>query len=160
MNRWAKAAVQGAACGLVFGVVMLAGGRLWQPQSAAAQAKEPAVPDVVRARRFEVVDAAGKERALLAVYPDGNLGLMLFDAARKLRALLALHPEGDPGLMLFDAAGKVRGVLAVRPGGGRGPGLVLLDAAGKVRAGLGVDPDGNGSFKLFDKDGKVMWQAP
>ena len=52
MKPWAEAAVQGAACGLVLGIVLLIGGGLWQP-------------DVVRARHFEVVDAAGKMRVAL-----------------------------------------------------------------------------------------------
>jgi hypothetical protein len=97
-----KAAVQGAACGLMLGLVVLIGGRLWQPQVAAAQGWQ-----VVRATRFEAVDAAGKVRALLSVPPDRSPSLELFDAAGKARASLSLDPEDRPGVMLLDAAGKV-----------------------------------------------------
>jgi hypothetical protein len=54
----------------------LAGGRLWQPGVATAQAKQSAVAEVVKARRFEVVGGAGNTRALLIVS-----GLFLRDAA-------------------------------------------------------------------------------
>ncbi len=120
MRPWAKAAVQGAACGLVLGLVLLIGGRVWQP----------AVPDVVKARRFEVVDAAGKIRASLGVLPSGAPGLGLSDAAGDLRVTLAVNADGGPNLALFDAAGKLRVALGVNPG--RPPFLGLLDAAEKV----------------------------
>ena len=80
MSSWTKAAVQGAACGLVFGLVLLAGGRMWQPQVAAAQVEQPAVAEVVKARRFEMVDAAGNRRATLNLAPDGSPGLALGNA--------------------------------------------------------------------------------
>jgi hypothetical protein len=69
MKLWTKAAVECAACGVAFGVVLVIGGPLWQAPPVAVQA--PAVPDVVRARRFELVDAAGKPRAELAVGVEG-----------------------------------------------------------------------------------------
>jgi len=184
MNPWAKAAVQGAACGLVFGAVVLIGGRLWQPQV-------PAVAEEVRARRFEVVDDAGKLRALLAVRPDGGPGLVLYDAAETNRAILFERENGEaylglcdaagttraslsvtkdsqPGLDLYDAAGKVRARLTLAGGS---PVLALADAAGNERATLGstileVVKTGEerrraeSSLVLFDKDGKVMWKVP
>jgi len=56
MNGWAKAALEGAACELMIGVVLVAGGRVWRPANVGAQAERPAVAEVVRARRLEVVD--------------------------------------------------------------------------------------------------------
>jgi len=129
---------------------VLIGGRLWWPQSAAAQA--PAVPDVVRARRFEVVDAAGKPRAVLRVYSDGSPGLAFSDAAGKARAVLGVFSDGSPGLSFSDAAGKARAVLGVLHDGG--PSLAFRDAAGKVRAAMHMTEDGNPSLRLEDKNGK------
>lgn len=62
--------------------------------------------DVVRARRFVLVDAAGEVRASLAVRPDGAPGLILLDAAGKPRVVLAVRSDGAPHLTLFDAAGN------------------------------------------------------
>jgi hypothetical protein len=188
MKLWTKAILQGAACGLVLGMVLLIAGRAWWPQVAAAQAEKPAVAEVVRARRFEVVDAGGKMRALLTLR-DGNPSLMFSDAAGEVRVHLTLL-DGNPSLSFSDAAGKSRVELSVFEGH---PHLVFYDAAGKVRADLSVF-DGNPSLELsdkagvsravlgatslntiktgevttrpesslvlFDKDGKVMWIAP
>ena len=158
MKPWAKAAVQGAACGVMFGLVVLIGGRLWHPATVAAQAKEPAVAEVVRARRFEMVDAAGKARAVLSVLPDGRTGLLLVDAGGKGRVILRLHSDGTPVLALYDAAGKERASLSLLPDGS--PALGFHDAAGKTRAALSVRPDGTSTLVLADAAGKVIWKAP
>jgi hypothetical protein len=89
-----------------------------------------AVQEVVRAKRFEVVDDQGRSRALLSVLPDGSPGLTLYDGAGKQRAGLGLLPDGTPRLALHDAAGKQRAGLTVLPDGS--PGLALFDAAGKA----------------------------
>ena len=135
MKPWAKATLQGAACGLMFGMVLLMGGRLWQPQVAAAQAKQPAVPDVLRAGRFEVVDAAGKVRASLGLGTDGTPLLAVYDAAGKARAGMTVLPDGSPALGLRDAAGKRRAVMM-------------------------VDRDGSPALDLRDAEEKVIWKAP
>jgi hypothetical protein len=146
MKPWTKAAVQGAACGLVLGMVVLTGGRLWQPQVAAAQAKQAAVPDVVRARSFEVVDAAGKPRAGLDVLSDGRSGLQLHDAAENPRAALVLTQDGSTSLRLADKAGTERAVLGVSS-------LKTVETR-EVR----VRPES--SLVLFGKDRNVMWNVP
>jgi len=66
MKALTKAAVQGAACGLVIGTVLLVGQRVSHPVTAAAEA--PTVAEVVRARSFELVDKEGKIRASLDVF--------------------------------------------------------------------------------------------
>lgn len=181
MNPWAKRAVQGAVCGLAFGLVLLVGGRLWRLQTATAQAKEPAVAQVVKARRFEVVDAAGKLRVTLGMNPNGapsvmvfdgagrpRAGLMvgpgegsilgLYDVAGKPRVALGMNPDGSLGLGMRDAAGETRAALAVRPD--VGPVLGLYDAAGKARASLTMRPDGSPGLTLRDAVGKAIWKAP
>ena len=74
MNALTKAAVQGAACGLMIGVVLLVGACMSRPQAAATQPKEADVSGVVRARSLEIVDAGGKVRLHLGEQPDGHLG--------------------------------------------------------------------------------------
>jgi hypothetical protein len=93
MNGVTKAAVQGAACGLMVGAVLLVGGRVWRPATVVAQAKQAAVADVVRARRFEVVDPAGSVRARL----DSSAGvtaLALYGTGERVAASLSFSPLG------------------------------------------------------------------
>lgn len=154
MKPWAKAAVQGGACGLMLGLVLLIGGRVWQP---------PTVADVVRARLFEVVDAAGK--ASTVVSPSY---LSLYDAAGNLRMSLSTD-AGMPRLWLYDATPAVRVSLGLTARGS--PSLEFRDKSGKSRAVLGstsletrrtaeatMRPES--SLVLFDQDEKVIWKAP
>lgn len=64
-------------------------------------------PEVLRARRIEVVDAAGRTRISLGTAPDGTSWLGLQDAAGEIRAGLAVFPDGSPRLTLWDAAERV-----------------------------------------------------
>lgn len=213
MNTLTKATVQGAACGLMMGVVLLAGWRVWRPATMGSPAT--AVADVVRARKFEMVDTAGKVRARLEDFsgpqlalsddkgqlrvtlgsgPGGSVALHLRDEQGQGRVVLSFisglsggpslslrdsegkeqaglytFSRGQPSLFMQDGAGKWRAALGL-DGGGR-PSLTLSDAAGNPRAVLGVTSTvtiktgqtttrPESSLVLFDKDGKVMWQAP
>ena len=154
MKLWAKTAVQGAACGLAIGSVLLIGGRLWRPQVGAAQGKEPAVAEVVKARRFEVVDPAGKTRVRLDAGNGGSSGLDLYDAEGKMRVRLRVDPVGTGVLDFWDAGGKSRAFLYLRALDGQ-PGLSLSDAAGKMRAHLSVSRHVGPSLILCDQAGKM-----
>ncbi len=112
MNPWARATVQGAACGLMFGLVVLIGGRVWQPSSAVF---EQVKTRYVTTRSLVLVNAAGQVRASLSMFPDLAVDetgsqeipqLILSDAAGKTRLLLGVLPGGDPFLSLWDAAGN------------------------------------------------------
>ena len=78
--------------------------------------------------------------------PDGSPSLDLRDAAGKTRADLSLYPDGTPALDLSDAAGKVRAVLGITS--------TEVVRTGEERR------RSESSLVLFDKDGKVIWQAP
>jgi len=140
----------------------------------ATSQQEEVTAKVVRAERFEVVDAKGEVRAVLAVREDGTPHLALFDADGQVRAIVAVLPSGTPDLYLCDADGKPRASLAVwedgpsltlRDAKGKdratlelsrdwGPILWLDDAAGKTRLELGLGlPDGNPILSLADKEG-------
>lgn len=135
---------------------------------------DDATPDVVRARRFELVDAEGRMRAALgflvtgdpalrlfdaagntqaqlSVDDEGNLALVLCDAAEKPRASLMVLDDGVPGLFLYDAAGEEQAQLSVPADGG--PGLWLRGAAGGTRALLCVPADGGPALRLYDAKG-------
>ena len=116
---------------------------------AAAQGAK--VQDEVLARKFMLVDEAGKVRASLdlntasPLEPELTPGLELYDAAGKWRAGLCLGEDGSPALALYDAAGKwgPEGWDARTP-----------------RANLGVGPDGSPGLTLNKADGEVLWKAP
>ncbi len=132
--------------------------------------EEPGVAEVVKARRFEVVDAAGKVRAALGLLPLGEAALVLYegstrpseDAAGKvgtMRAILHLDPDGRPFLRLLDAPpGKAAVNLGVRRDGM--PDLVLWDPAGNQRVSLSVTRHGPALILWDAAAQKPVWQAP
>ena len=167
-----------------------------------AQAKQRPMPDVVRARGFEVVDARGNVRVDIDMGPVGEPWLVLRDNSGKRRATLELI-MGDPmltlsdakferarlssyssgrwGLDFSDATGRYRAGLGIEPDGM--PTMELRDVAGTSRASLEIASDGmpsavlgatslemgrpgetrtrlESSLVLFDKGGKLVWQAP
>ena len=91
-------------------------------------------PDEIRARRFVLEDANGKERAVLRVWDDGRVGLQLRDQDANSRVMLDLGRDGSPGLSLFDKNGKDSAVLFITHDGG--------------------------PRMIFNKDSKVIWGAP
>ena len=66
-----------------------------------------AVQDVVRAKKFQVVDDQGKKRAALGLSDDGGPALLLYDADGKKRAGLFLASDGSPSLSLYRKGGTV-----------------------------------------------------
>ena len=100
---------------------------------AAGQAKT-AAPEVVRAQKFEVVDAGGRVR--------GELGMV----------------EGGPALILYDEKGGKRAYLWFSPA--TQPQLTFIDWKGLPRAWLLLSPDGRPDLALFDGKGERTWSAP
>jgi len=147
LNRWLLAAV-----GLALGVWILAG--TFGPATAGAPGGEAAVNEVLRAKRFVLVDDAGKTRALLHVDAPGPV-LDLRDAAGKTRAMLVVGKDGSV-LVLANENGKGRALLNVL---GDVPILSLLDENDKLRATLHVNKNGP-VLNLYDGAGKTIWQAP
>ena len=99
----------------------------------AAQGHAPAVQDVVTAKRFELVDANGKERGSFFLRDDGSPFLVLKDTEGKKRGSFSLV-NGQPSLSLSDADGKHRGLLSLGKDGS--PHLSLTDADGNALAAL------------------------
>ena len=136
----------------------------------AAHAEE--VPEVLRAQRFELVnatgqvigmltgteegpalvlmDAEGKKRATVAVKADGP-SVTLLAADETPKATLNLGNDGHPGLNLKDATGKTRYDLRLRED--ERPCMLFWDQkAEKPRMGVGVNPMGNPNMNLFDAE--------
>lgn len=130
------------------------GGLMSQANTAAVAAiSKPAISQVVRARKFEVVNADGKVRGVFGDRGDGP-ALELYDGVDKMRgrfclgggfARLELLNSGKPVGMFFDDKGD--------------PKLWLFDSAGKVRAAFACSR-GNGGAAIVGSDGRISWQAP
>ena len=145
-------------------------------------------PAQIVARSFVLVDANGRTRAELGLYPFGP-ALRLFDKAGTPRVDLNIvgnMPGLDlydkvgtpcvtldiardvPGLALYDKAGKLRVSLDTMDDA---PTLQLYDKAGKERAALGTtelkntatgstETRAESSLVLFNQRGRVLWEAP
>lgn len=83
--------------GVIYGALLLS--LLFQGTMAVA-APEAEVHDVVKAIRFEVVDAQGRTRAVVGVGPSGEPHVALLNEAGKCRALLSIA-EDKPALFLY-----------------------------------------------------------
>lgn len=145
------------------------------------------VPEVVRAQRFELVDAKGEVRSELRLNDFGEGCLLLYDA------------EGRPQIVLgFDAGDKYAG-LVLSSGNAMQPRLTLgvdprtsrsevrlSDRSGKLRAALELDAegeptlwfprgtaedgqvipldislcDGEPRIRFRDTTGQLVWSAP
>jgi hypothetical protein len=113
--------------------------------------------DQVFARRFQLVDSAGKFRGGLGFTDQGNPVLCLTDdpgdKSKTLtkRAELVLTEEG-PGLVLSDATGEHRARMVVKNSGEAS--VSLTDTKGKVRFCVLLKEDGGVVATTFDAKGK------
>ncbi len=110
-----------------------------------------------------------RPRASLGIAENGAVRLDLFSDKKQVRAGLWLTPEtNDPNLVFLDDKEQVRAHLKLDKDGG--PRLTLGDGK-HDRAVLGVtnlevtktgatQQTAPSSLVLFDKEGKVIWQAP
>jgi hypothetical protein len=126
--------------------------------------------------RLTLSDKKGKVRAGLSVGADGSSRLTLYHTNQEGRAGLRLNSEGSPSLLLDVPSKKATVKLGVlgepygRPIVGltdhdgnslylRGDGLLVNDKL-KERIWLFLEPDGPSALKLWDEDGKLIWEAP
>ncbi len=139
------------------------------------------VHDVVKARSFIVVDEKGRQRAVLSATKYASV-FMLADekgqtrfglVSSELGAVFTIYDEkrqrvalkvtkDGPSLELNDEQGHPRSSLVVTKDG---PMFALADEKGNRRAAIGAidlceSKTAESSILLFDKDEKVLWQAP
>ena len=120
---------------LVSAAVALAAAILvFPPHSQAAQNAQPPYP-VLRAERFEVVDAQGALRMRLGVEQSGAANVVVYDPSGRLRLAVGLADDGQPVMGFWDPAGQ-------------------------PRLGAGFDPAGGPSLVIRGDQGQVVWQAP
>lgn len=79
--------------------IVLLAALLWHGRTLTAQA----VPDVLRARSLEIVDANGSRRLQVTTEPDGEAILRMRDRSGTIRVKLGAGDNGS-GLLLLDGA--------------------------------------------------------
>ena len=94
--------------------------------------------DLVRARRFELVDDQERPRAALHM-EDGQPILTLADEDGSARVQVAINREGNATLRVRDAAGQERLQIAAMEDG---TGVVLTDSTGTIHASLIISENG------------------
>jgi hypothetical protein len=123
--------------------------------AARLGAQDAKAPPAVRASRFELVDGAGRPRAVLGISKEGAPELDLRDAEGRPRALLVLDRNSLPILLLKDADVITRARLE-------------LDAAGAARLSFNEKDQtprfeveaSKPSARLADAKGTTVWKAP
>ena len=138
---------------------------------------------VYQAEEFQVIDSAGKTRAVLGWRSDGAVGLGFSDTNgkkvawldvtatnmtlalggddAKSRALIDVQAVGNATLILLDANKKPRGAMGLTAAGDTF--LSLADAQGTQRVIQIVQasaPEAPVSMSMFDAAGKKIFQAP
>ena len=128
---------------------------------AAGKTAAP-VQEVVRAKRFELVDAEGRVRIEIGMGGVDRRwqtpGVRLLDQKGNVRATLEVYPQGHPNLTLRDEKGEVRAMLALAFDDS--PVIWMYDEKGKTRAVGGLGSDGSPILTLRDKEGEAIWSAP
>jgi len=110
--------------------------------------------DVIRAQRFELVDASGRVRGALKVEGD-TPGLWLWTKEGDGRAELSVIND-DPMLRLFDKKGRRRGAFSMV---GMNVAMGFWDERGVYRAEIGV-VGGAPWLKFIDDKGRLIWRFP
>jgi hypothetical protein len=115
------------------------------------------VEDVVRAKRFELVDDDGGTRAVIDTGRNEHVGVSFFDRTGQERTTLGVMPEGVAFLSMSDEAGQ-EVVKATAGAGGSDTVVALRDKEGRTRVQLGASQAGEATFNLTDTDGNARVQ--
>lgn len=98
-----------------------------------------------------------KPRVLVGVRSDGIGSLEFRDGDGNKRAELTAAAAGDVRLNLLDK--DLKGGVLLGSSGGQ-TALVLNDSESRHRSILALNATGDASATIYDKDGKIVWQAP
>lgn len=113
--------------------------------------------DVIRARRFELVDEGGTIRAVLSAEPGLAWGLAIADEDGNAVASVGLNPRtGEPFVMLQDAHTEAGIMATIGSPDARQHvrcAVSLSDDKGQERIMLMLDEDGNPSILSLDENG-------
>ena len=110
---------------------------------------DPAVPKVIRAQSFEMVDAHNHVRAHLRTDKDGTAQFELLNDRGLPQVSLNLTEENSPSVILLDDNNTIRAMLLVSPKDGAG--LGLCNSQGIFRLGASVRPSNRAIIGLGDE---------
>jgi hypothetical protein len=122
--------------------------------AAGVVAANDGIPDVVRARRYEVIDTAG--RVAVEIGFDASGGRVAVMRPGGGGGMLFTNPEGG-ALGLQSVDGHVPFRAGISPMGGL---LVLTNRSDQFVMMAAADDSSGGAMVLFDKTGKELWHAP
>jgi hypothetical protein len=131
-------------------LVAFALGALASPPVSRAAPGQQAPAPVVRAQRFELVDAQGTVRAQLGVLERDVIGLAVLEPGGQPRAVIGLESDGTAGVLVADPSGQPRVGLGVDRNSSAG--LRLHTAQGNSTT-LSAEPDGSSGLTLADATG-------
>ena len=117
------------------------------PPTATPQPLGGALPNVIRAESFQVVDERGFVRAEFGMFL-GTPELYMYDSAGKSRITISVLDD-QPTIMLRDGSG-LNSVLRLGVDSDGSGGMYLRDASGTIRAGLLVLSNGSPDLVLSD----------
>jgi hypothetical protein len=122
------------------------------PWRAAGSAGAQGATSVVRAQRFELVDANGTLRGVMSMTSDGRPIVALLDEAGQVRVTMDQNQaEGEYGFGIVDGQGTTRFAVATTKRGFVG--LNVRDGAGTIRANMQASDDGSSAaFRVWDSD--------
>jgi hypothetical protein len=135
---------------------MLAGlwlGRAGLLSAAQADARPEALADTVSASRFELVDAEGRPRILMAASREGSPGIWFLDRKGKVRLNLGLYGDDNAFIVLNDE--QERAVEILRTMGPRSAPFLVMKAEGRDRLVMGLSGAGQDAFLVhYDTNGQ------
>lgn len=114
--------------------------------------------EVIRAKRFELIDDEGKTRALIDTGQKEHVALSFFGKDEQERATVGIMPDGFSSFVLLDEEGKE----SIKATTGTGPSdsvFVIKDGNERPRIQAGVGKAGEAALSLTDDEGNVRIQA-
>ena len=120
----------------------------------ATTAYDNSIPDVVRARRFEVIDTSGA--ILFEASSDADGGRAVVRRRGGGGGMLFTNNAGG-ALGLLSPDGKVPVRAGISPKGGL---LVLTNEQDAFVLVAAADDSSGGAMILYDKNGRELWNAP
>src|SRR5262249_51477572 len=118
---------------------------------SAVTVEAAAAPRVVSARKFVLLDEAGKTRAQIDITNRGVAQVAIMDATGVLRTGLGVAADGAPGLGIYDKNGKVRLEVAYTTDS---PRIRMFNAEGTPMLAEGAGPAGGAGIAVYDHSGK------
>jgi len=108
---------------------------------------------VVRARKFELVDQQGRVRGVLGDLGFGSVGMSVRDSDGTMRVGLSVLPDGKAVVSFYTKEGRPGAALGIGPDGN--PTMLLARGDGKRQIELAYAADGGARLRMVDTEGQA-----